>query len=337
MVATSDDETALLDLIHANRIAVWTQDFEAYQKCFVHASYTARWNASPVTGILVRQGWDEIATKVRQMFSDFVRDADPMAGHANAYDTEILDLVIRISGDMAWATYRQQYPAVTPPAGTLPSRAWHHAGSSPSHEMRVFERHDGQWRIAFLCFLDPDTGRSGPALLGLGPDGSVQWESKGAREVMERDDDLVLRAGRLRIRDAKTNARLQAAIKWAADLAAPVIPGRGALPIVMQAGDGVAAKVWWIIGESGKIYFSLGEQDQDEIRLKAAAIVYGLSPAQKQVAKYILAGCSLTEVSQAMSITSNTARTHLNRIFEKTGVRTQSALVRALLYAAPPI
>ena len=43
------------------------------------------------------------------------------------------------------------------------------------------------------------------------------------------------------------------------------------------------------------------------------------------------------ERATEMKITPNTARTHLNRVFEKTGVRTQTALVRVLLSTAAPI
>ena len=32
----SADEAAILALIHANRITVWTHDFEGYAQCFVH-------------------------------------------------------------------------------------------------------------------------------------------------------------------------------------------------------------------------------------------------------------------------------------------------------------
>jgi DNA-binding CsgD family transcriptional regulator len=38
-----------------------------------------------------------------------------------------------------------------------------------------------------------------------------------------------------------------------------------------------------------------------------------------------------------MKIKPSTARTHLERIFDKTGVRSQPALVRLLLLAAAPV
>jgi DNA-binding CsgD family transcriptional regulator len=66
-------------------------------------------------------------------------------------------------------------------------------------------------------------------------------------------------------------------------------------------------------------------------------VVFGLSPAQKQVAIYVAQGLPLNDISDRMKITANTARTHLNRIFEKTGVHNQPALVRVLLSAGAPI
>ena len=328
-----EDEAAILALIHRSRIAVWVHDFDTYERCFVHDVSTTRWNASPISGIHVRQGWDDISAAARRMFDAF----EGQMHHANAYDTQVVDLRIRVSGDMAWATYRQQYPDAPIPRGWTDTRPWHHAGNSPSHEVRVFERREGEWRIAFLGYLDPDSGRSNAALVRLATDGTVEWQNDAASVALAGDDDLVIRNGRLRVRDSKTDAKLQAAIKWAAAMSAPMVPSRGSLPIVLQAGEDMPAKVWWVIAESGKVYVSLGEPGQDEHRLKAAAIVYGLSHAQSTVAAHILAGRTLTAIAAVMGVTANTARTHLDRIYDKTGVRTQPALVRALLSAVAPV
>jgi DNA-binding CsgD family transcriptional regulator len=327
----TSDEAEIRALIEANRIAVWMQDFDAYEKCFVHADYITRWNASRFSGIAQRQGWNEIAERVRKLFED-----PSYRNPANAHDTKVENLRLHVHGDMAWASYRQKYPRAEPPAGWEPTRPWDHAGNAPSHEVRIFERHGGEWCIAFLGYLDPDSGRSSAALLRLAPDGTVEWQNEAATAVLASDDDLVIRNGRLRIRDGKIDTQLQAAIKWAAALSAPMVPSRGALPIVTQAGEDMAAKVWWVIAESGKILVSLGDPSHDEHRLEAASIVYGLSPAQRTVAGHILAGRTLTDIALAMGITANTARTHLDRIYDKTGVRTQPALVRALLSTAAP-
>ena len=115
-----------------------------------------------------------------------------------------------------------------------------------------------------------------------------------------------------------------------------MVPGHGALPIVLDAGEGLPARVWWIMAEGGAIYFSFGEGQQSN-RIDVATVVYGLSPAQKLVAGHIVAGLSIGEIAGAMQISPNTVRTHLDRIFEKTGVRNQVALVRVLLSIVAPL
>ena len=59
MAAERDDAAQILALMHANRIAMWTADFEAWKKSFVHADYTPRWGWWRPGGIFIRRGWDE--------------------------------------------------------------------------------------------------------------------------------------------------------------------------------------------------------------------------------------------------------------------------------------
>ena len=66
-------------------------------------------------------------------------------------------------------------------------------------------------------------------------------------------------------------------------------------------------------------------------RLQLANVVYGLSAAQLRLAREIVGGLALPAAAEKLGISPNTARTHLNRIFEKTGVSNQAALVRCLL------
>lgn len=318
------DEQEIRALIEANRISLWTQDFAAYEQCFVHADYTTRWNASRSYGIAARQGWDEIAERVRRYISD------PANGNkANAYDTTVHNLRLRIYGDMAWATFDQHYPQLGP--GLIPIAA------GISREVRVFERHDGRWLIAFWGVMDSSESGLDGAAIYLEPDGKVVWASPAALTLLETDDDIVIRNGRLRIRDSRTNEALQAAIRWAAEKDTGLLSERRALPIVHDAGEGLPTRVWWLIVGDGSIMFSMAAPGFSEKRLDAAAAVFGLSPAQKQLAAHIAAGRNLPEIAEAMGITANTARTHLDRIYEKVGVRTQPALVRVLLSTASPV
>lgn len=58
---------------------------------------------------------------------------------------------------------------------------------------------------------------------------------------------------------------------------------------------------------------------------------FGFTPAEATLAADVLAGRDLTAIAARRGITSNTARAHLRRIFEKTGTRRQAELMRLLL------
>lgn len=325
MLEQGADEAEILDLIHRNRIAVWTQNFAAYADCFVHEPYTTRWNASHINGIFIRAGWDDISKRVREMFAAMPE----LKVEANAYQTTVENLMLRINGDVAWALFDQRYPGIVTPFNII-SRGL-------THEMRVFEKHGGRWKIAFLGYLDEDASLPGRMMVLLDPDSRILWQTASATNGLENDDDLVIRNGRLRVRDRRIDERLQAAIRWAAARDHGYLLDRGALPIVCPAGENVPAKVWWIIANGGKIWFSFSEPGLTEARLSAAAAVFGLSATQQEVAARVANGLALTAIAGELGITANTARTHLDRIFDKVGVRTQAALVRVLLSTAAPI
>ena len=323
MANNEDDRAEIIALIHANRIALWTQDYALYEACFVHADYTTRWGWWRPGGPFKRRGWDDIAARVREQFKDpnFYKPT-------NAYDTTVENLTLRIGGDMAWATFEQLYPR-TIYYGSL--------RQGQTNEFRIFEKHDGKWRIAFLGFMDSESRPGDAAMLKLSAEGKVLWQSPAAEEALAASDELVIRNGRLRLRDSRSDQKLQAAISWAGGLDTGVMSSRGAVPILIERGEGLQTQICWVIGEGGMVYFSLDHAGLSQERLSVAALIYGLSLAQQQLAAHVAQGLSLPEIATAMGITTNTARTHLNRVFEKTGVHNQTALVRVLLSSAAPV
>lgn len=319
-----EDRAAILDLLHRSRIAAWTHDAEAYASCFVHADYVTRWHASRHVGIFRRLGWDDIYARILVMGEDPTLLIAPYA-----YDTTIENLSLRIEGDMAWATYDQIYPSV--------GRDVNYFYGGVSHETRILERHDGKWLIVFLGVMHGSVGGHDAPVLEVTADGTVIWQGVAATAALQADDDITIRNGRVRFRDAKANRKLQAALRWAAERDTGLVPRRGTQPIVIEAGEGLSAKVYWVFAEGGQIIVSLHVPGIDEQRLAVAAGIFGLSPSQKQIAGLVVEGLSLPEISARLAITTNTVRTHLNRVYEKTGVRTQPALVRVLLSSAPPV
>jgi DNA-binding CsgD family transcriptional regulator len=59
--------------------------------------------------------------------------------------------------------------------------------------------------------------------------------------------------------------------------------------------------------------------------------IYGLSPAEAELASLLLAGQSLGEAARSRSVSMNTARSQLKLVLRKTGSRNQSDLMRTLI------
>jgi DNA-binding CsgD family transcriptional regulator len=81
----------------------------------------------------------------------------------------------------------------------------------------------------------------------------------------------------------------------------------------------------------GATYVDIADEQRVTERIDVAATIFGLSPAQTELAAQIASGLALTQAADHLGISPNTARTHLTRIYEKTGVNSQPALVRLLL------
>jgi DNA-binding CsgD family transcriptional regulator len=66
------------------------------------------------------------------------------------------------------------------------------------------------------------------------------------------------------------------------------------------------------------------------------SLMYGLTPAEARLTGMLAKGNSLTDIAEILGVTHDTARTHLKRIFSKTGTNRQSELV-ALILNSPAI
>ena len=322
-MSEADDRAEIIALIHANRIGMWTHDYDLWASCFVHSPSTTRWGYEAWGGTFVRRGWENLSRRVRPVFEGAVT---PYSADF-AFKTTVENLDLHIAGDMAWAVFDQQYPHIEYD-GLV--------GPGLTHELRIFERHDGHWKIAVLGYLANSGGSKDLAVLELEADGRVRWASSSALRRIEDDDDLVIRNGRLRIRDAACQRRLAAALAWASNLDNGYSARHGSTPVVLGAGEGMPTRVCWIKVEDGSIFFLLDASSMTRERLDLATAIFGLSRAQRLLAGHIADGMTLPEASARMNITPSTARTHLQRIFDKTGVHTQPALVRVLLSVGLP-
>lgn len=321
MANNPDDEAEILALIKQDHVSWWMRDYEGFAECYVHEPYALRWGSTWRGGSFARQGWNDAAERARWCMAE-----NPEPNPEHAYNCSIENLALRVNGDMAWASFDQVYP------GSDIEDIDH----GLIRELRVFERHSGRWKIAVHGWLDGGMGRALLPRIRLDPDGRVLSISAAAKTMLADDDDLVIRNCRLRVRDRKVDSQLQAAIGWAAGVDSTITSRSGAVPVVMESGEGLPTKIWWVEANSGHIHLNFASDDLTDRRIDKAALIFGLSPAQARLAAFVAEGLPSTDIAERMGITANTARTHLNRVFDKVGVRTQTALVRVLLSAVAP-
>jgi DNA-binding CsgD family transcriptional regulator len=315
--ATEDDRQAIMQLIEDESAAYWNRNYDAWAECWVQAPYIRKAGWWTQGGITYREGWRQIAERMQET------RGLPAPGRPAGIRRENINL--RVRQDMAWMTYDEYWPN----AGTdLPGL---------SRETRVLEKHGGRWRIAYSCYLYRSLEHVVSALVRVDGHSAVQWLNPAAEKAIADGCGLAVWAGRLRATNRVADQRLRAGIRWAQNLDEGLEARRGTIPIVLEGGDGEPANVSWIIADSGLIHISINDARLAEERLESAAVVYGLSPAQVRLAEHIVAGNSLRDASEKLSVSLATTRTQLERIFDKTGVRSQPALVRALLSVAAPL
>ena len=99
-------------------------------------------------------------------------------------------------------------------------------------------------------------------------------------------------------------------------------------PILLGEDEHSGQRYCMVMVQDGEVFVSLDNPARIDRRLQLANVVYGLSETPVRLAREIVGGLALPAEAEKFGISPNTARTHLTRIFEKTGVSNQAALVR---------
>jgi DNA-binding CsgD family transcriptional regulator len=84
-------------------------------------------------------------------------------------------------------------------------------------------------------------------------------------------------------------------------------------------------------GEETAVVLFLFGPDQVAIDAKVLAAIYGLTSAEARVAARMVAGERPARIGAAIGSTLNTVRTHVRRVFTKSGCRSQAEFVLAVL------
>lgn len=68
--------------------------------------------------------------------------------------------------------------------------------------------------------------------------------------------------------------------------------------------------------------------EEQHRRISKAEYDFGLTPAETRLLEALFHGCSVPQAADRLGVAPSTARTHLQRVFDKTGVRRQGHLLQ---------
>ena len=312
------EKATITATLRAETEAFLSNDFEKWASFWVQDDQTKEVMFSQHGGLTLSTGWDAI--------SDVARTAMINGPPCDTVSFSQQDHQIMLDGDTAWVTFVE------------------HATDSKGHKREMFEarlmrRNAGGWKIMFSSFGSMTPEIVADFEMAVDAKGHVSWATDGALLRLKTHPGLTMSNGRLRARRPDWDKGLQEAIKRAAKYHDYFAQRRyleqtgtpfGA-PVVLGEDDNGRVVVCQISVRDGMTFVNIDPDWDISKRLATAAAIFGFSEAQVTLARIILDGKSLTEASELLGVTINTARTHLTRIYAKTGVNSQPALVRILL------
>jgi DNA-binding CsgD family transcriptional regulator len=262
-------------------------------------------------------------------------------------------------GDNTFAVIEKSASAVTYLATTHDAHVW--ADPEPRRRMQllvphvrravaigeVLQRHKIEAE-SLSCAVDALTA----GVLLVGDAGSVVHAKRAARAMLAAGDMLYLRHGVLAVRGGNGDAcppqrALIEAIGGALRDDLVVGPHGVAIPLTAGGGDRYVAHVLPLTSgtrrkaarasRAGAAVFIHKAALGGLLPLEAMAQQFGLSPAELRVLAVVIEiGGSVTEVAGVLGLSEPTVKTHLRRLFDKTGTKRQADLVRlAAGYTSP--
>jgi DNA-binding CsgD family transcriptional regulator len=188
--------------------------------------------------------------------------------------------------------------------------------------------------------LDSLLDRLDLAVLVLDSNGRVTHVNGAADGLLRQNDGLHVWAGQLTCASSSESAALRALIQGAMDRGDSGLPAGGATIVTRPSGRApLQVEVTPLTppgAEGDAVPRIVGVMVNDPVRKPPAMTSrliqsYGLTPAEARLVEILAGGSSLQEASEHLGVTVHTVRTQLRAVFDKTGTRRQSELVRLVL------
>ncbi|MDA8587105.1 LuxR C-terminal-related transcriptional regulator [Rhodobacteraceae bacterium] len=312
------ETAALMDVIARETDMFLQQDYDGWAACWVQDERTREVCISSSFGATVFEGWDAI--------SDHMRHVMERGAVCDISEVERFNISITVSGSLAHVVYDETNKNA-------------HGQIERTYETRVLEQSEGKWSILYASFILRGHQQIDEDRLAVDAKGKILCAPDQARLQLESHAGLQISNNRLRATKPSWDKILQAGLKIAAEQHGyfqhykyMAESGRSfRLPLVLGEADDGSVAVCVLFVRDGQTFVETQTDGDIDARLNIAKSVFGLSDRQMLLAQRIICGENLKTASGTLNISVNTARTHLTRIYVKTGVNSQTALVRTLL------
>ena len=171
---------------------------------------------------------------------------------------------------------------------------------------------------------------------------TVLMMNRAARTVAATSDVICVSGGKLQTTKDCEAHRLNALLTFpingsetARSLSVTTVLGADESRSLVVAAEWIPAHRDWAIAPSPKaIVYVVDPNMAVEASKRVLSETYGLTQAESAVAALLGRGIGLGNAANRLGISINTAKTHKQRVYAKTGIRRQAELVRLVLTAA---
>ena len=313
------EQCAILEVIEADLASYLARDKEAWED---------NWVQSEAFNSIMECGTLQIANGYSAFRANMLEAMKAEPDQIRAA-TRQENVQVHIRGDMAWAVFDQ---IVTDTENPL-------APPNLSHNLRLFERDSGRWRIVFHgVWSQPQRDAKIPTV-EVNSDCAVVWMNQHAATALASFAGLTISQGILRASRPAWNTDLSDQIRRAHslksfaryNLAAAEGGGSVTYPVVLGEDQDGTQLICWVKVSDGRVYVLFGESADLYRQIEAAQVIYGLSQTQAEVVKLVASGHGISQTADALGVSANTVKTQLKRTFEKVGVGSQIDLIRRLV------
>jgi DNA-binding CsgD family transcriptional regulator len=163
----------------------------------------------------------------------------------------------------------------------------------------------------------------------------IEHANEAARRMLDEDDFIRSVADQLVMRDATANNNLHEAIRGDGDLG--MAAGKATVVLIARDGQRYIAHLWPLrslncdgpeVPKAAAALFVRKVEPDSQSYGGVVASAFGLTPAELRVLLAIVEVGGVPETSEMLGLAETTVKTHLYRVFSKTGACRQADLVK---------